>query len=146
LFLAPGLLFLAWLARDEREALPFDEACFLLVAVSVLPTAWLGLLLAETGRYSLTTAALVTAVATAALAVAFRRRRGAPLPRPRRLAEVLPALAVLAVSFALHARPSEYLLGGRDPGVYVSAMALIGRTGGIAYVDPAVLAIPPEDV
>jgi hypothetical protein len=53
---------------------------------------------------------------------------------------------VLLVAFTLQARPTEYLLGGRDPGVYVSAMALIGRTGGIEYTDSAVRAIPPGDV
>src|ERR1700682_2066944 len=37
-------------------------------------------------------------------------------------------------------------MGGRDPGTYVAAMALIARTGGIAYVDPVVLSIPREDV
>jgi hypothetical protein len=146
LFLVPGLLFLAWLSREERAALPFDEALFLLVAVSVLPTAWLGLALAEAGRFSLTLAAGLVAALAALLALLFRCRLGPPLPRPQGAAEVVPALVVLAVSFALHARPSEYLLGGRDPGVYVAAMAHIGRTGGIAYVDPVVLSVPAQDV
>ncbi|HET8647867.1 MAG TPA: glycosyltransferase family 39 protein, partial [Vicinamibacteria bacterium] len=46
----------------------------------------------------------------------------------------------------MQARPTEYLVGGRDPGVYVAAMGLIGRTGGIAYTDPVVQSIPSEDV
>src|SRR4029453_5526587 len=45
----------------------------------------------------------------------------------------------------LQARPTEYLVGGRDPGVYVAAMGTIARTGGIAFTDPAVLSIPRED-
>jgi hypothetical protein len=146
LFLVPGALFLARLAPEERQALPFDEALYLLLAVSALPAAWLGLLLAELGRFSLTLAAAVVAAVAIVLLVVFRRRLGAPLPRPRAWSEVVPALVVLAVSFALHARPSEYVMGGRDPGVYVAAMAHIGRTGGIAYVDPVVLSIPAQDV
>src|SRR6185295_1995039 len=42
--------------------------------------------------------------------------------------------------------PSEYLLGGRDPGTYIGAMGVIARTGGIAYTDPVVRSIPPQDV
>ncbi|HEX6737302.1 MAG TPA: hypothetical protein VF310_03410, partial [Vicinamibacteria bacterium] len=146
LFLAPGLLFLSLLPRKEREALAFDEALYLLVAASVVPGAWVGLVLAEAGRFSLTLAAGLVAAAAAAIALAFHRRLGAPLPRPRSAGEVVPFVVVLAVAFALQARPSEYVMGGRDPGVYVAAMAHIGRTHGIAYVDPVVLSIPPGDV
>src|SRR4029450_8751721 len=61
-------------------------------------------------------------------------------------ATLVPAALVLAAALALQTRPTEYLVGGRDPGVYVSTMALIARTGGIAYTDPGVLAIPAQDV
>jgi len=53
---------------------------------------------------------------------------------------------ILALAIGLQARPSQYVVGGRDPGAYVAAMGLIARTGGIVYTDPLVLAIPPEDV
>lgn len=146
LFLVPGLVFLALLSRHAREALRFDEALYLAVGVSVMASAWVALLLAEAGRFSLVLAAALLALASAfALAVTWKRV-GAPLPRPRRAADVVPALAVFALAFALQARPSEYLLGGRDPGTYVAAMAMIARTGGIAYSDPAVLSIPKQDV
>jgi hypothetical protein len=90
-------------------------------------------------------AAILAAPCAAAL-VLGRRRLGAPLRRPRSWREIVPAAVVLAVALALQARPTEYLLGGRDPGTYVAAMAVIARTGGIAYTDPAVLSIPREDV
>jgi hypothetical protein len=142
--LLPGLVFLALRARDEDDAL--DESAFLAVAVSVAASSWVALVLAEAGRFSLVTAGLLIAAGcTVALALG-RRRVHAPLSRPRSAAEVVPALCVLAVSLVLHARPTEYLVGGRDPGVYVAAMGLIGRTGGIAYTDPVVQSIPPEDV
>jgi hypothetical protein len=124
--------------------LRLDEALFLAVALSVMAAAWLALTLAEAGAFALGRAAFLLALASA-LALG-RRRLGAPLPRPRRPSELVPALAVLVVAFTLQARPSEYLLGGRDPGTYVAAMGLIARTGGIAVTDPVVLSIPRQDV
>jgi len=123
-----------------------DEALFLAVALSVMASAWLGLVLAEAGRFSLVTAAAHLAAAALVTAIAFRARLGLPVRRPRSWADMAPAAAVLALAFLLQARPSEYVVGGRDPGAYVAAMATIGRTGGIVVTDPVVLSIPPEDV
>jgi hypothetical protein len=79
--------------------------------------------------------------------IALRRRELASALRwPTARGLVAGSAAVLALALALQARPSEYLVGGRDPGAYVAAMGLIGRTGGIAYRDPAVLSIPREDL
>lgn len=146
LFLVPGLLLLALLPRRERDALATDEALFLVVAVSVCAAAWTGLVLAELGIFSLTRAGLLLAAAAGLVAVALRGRLHAPLPPFRGWASLVPAALVLAACFPLHARPTEYLVGGRDPGVYVATMALIARTGGIAFTDAGVLSIPPADV
>jgi hypothetical protein len=146
LFLLPGLTLLALLPARERDATPFDEALFLAVSVSVMAAAWVALVLAELGRFSLLRAAAILAAVCALALVLGRRRLGAPVPRPRSWREVLPAAAILGLALFLQARPTEYLLGGRDPGTYVAAMAVIARTGGVAYTDPVVLSIPREDV
>jgi hypothetical protein len=146
LFLGPGLLVLAVLRPSDREALAWDERLLLAAALSVAAASWVGLVLAEAGRFSLPGAAGVVGLSVAALAVARWKTLRWPLVLPRGAGEAAPALAVLAVALALQARPTEYLLGGRDPGTYVASMAVIGRTGGIAYVDPAVLSIPADDV
>src|SRR6185369_6984453 len=114
-----GALLLALLPAREREALELDEALFLTVATSVCVSAWMGLLLAELGRFSVVRAALILLVSAALLALVFRRHLGLPWPRPRAVAALVPAALVLAVALALQARPTEYLVGGRDPGVYV---------------------------
>jgi len=145
LFFVPGLVFLALLGEEDRRAVPLDEALFLTVAVSVSVSAWVGLVLAEAGWFSLTTAALLLAAAGGLILLAGWRRLHGPWPRPGALREVVPAFVVLGLALALEARPSEYLMGGRDPGTYIAAMGVIGRTGGIAYTDPGVLSIPPED-
>jgi Dolichyl-phosphate-mannose-protein mannosyltransferase len=148
LFLVPGLLFLALLARDEQETTPLDEALFLAFAVSVAVSAWVALLLGELGLFSLPRAATVVAAGGLVAALAGRRRLGFAVGKTigRRPATALvPAFVVLVLAFALQARPSHHLVGGRDPGAYIASMGLIARTGGIAYIDPLVLAVPPED-
>ena len=146
LFLVPGLIWLALLPRRDQEETPGDEAAFLVVAVSVTAAAWVALLLAELGCFSLVHAALVLGGASALLALGLRRRLGWPRLAPFRFGELAPAVAVLALAVGLQARPSEYIVGGRDPGTYIAAMAVIGRTGAITNIDPVVLSIPPEDV
>ena len=149
LFLVPGLVFLAFLRGEDRDELGFDEAVFAAVAVSVAASSWVALVLAEAGRFSLVRGAAAVALLTALAAFAaarFGHRPGRPWPRWPGLAPLGAALAVLGLALGLQTRPSEYVMGGRDPGTYIAAMALIGRTGGIAYVDPVVLSIPHEDV
>jgi hypothetical protein len=142
----PGLLVLALLPREDRESLAPEEGLFLTVALSAMASAWMGLVLAEAGRFSLVTAAGLLGVGSAAAALLFRTRLGPPLRRPRSWRDALSAAAVLLLALLLQARPSEYVVGGRDPGAYVAAMATIARTGGIAVRDPVVLSVPPEDV
>ena len=146
LFLVPGLSFLALLPRRDREALALDEAGFLAVAGSIAAAAWTGLLLAELGRFSLLTAATLLALGSLVAVIFGRERLAWPCRWPTGWRELAPGLVVLALALGLDARPTEYLVGGRDPGTYVAAMALIGRSGGIVYTDPVVLAIPPQDV
>ncbi len=146
LFLLPGLLFLSSLPPAERDPLELDERLFLLVAPGVALSAWLALLLAELGRFSLVTAGALTAGACGLLALLLRRRLAWPFARPARWRAQLPALLLLGLALGLQARPTEYLFGGRDPGTYVAAMATIGRTGKIVFADPAVLSIPPPFV
>jgi hypothetical protein len=145
LFLVPGLTVLALLRSADREALSWDESLLLAVGLSVCATAWTGLVLAELGRFHLVTAALVEAAGSAAALALRRGRAGWPRLWPRSAREAAPPLVVLALALALQAYPSEYVMGGRDPGVYVAAMGTIGRTGHVAWTDPTVLSIPPED-
>jgi hypothetical protein len=144
LFFVPGLVLVALLPRQVQERLSWDEALFAVVSLSILPSALLALVLAEGGWFSLPVAAGCLLVGSALGALLFRRRLllVVPPPRARRL---VPFLAVLGLALALDARPTEDLVGGRDPGAYIAAMCVIGRTGGIVYRDPAVLAIPESD-
>jgi hypothetical protein len=142
LFAVPGLVLLALLPPRHRAAAALDEALFLVVGTSAMLSAWVALGLAEAGRFSLYVATAIVAALSAAAAVVGRRRLSLRLRR----SSLWAVAAVLAVAVGLQARPSEYIVGGRDPGTYVAGMALIARTGGIVYTDPGVLSIPREDV
>ena len=147
LFLVPGLVFLALIrGRPRMPALRTDEALFLAVAVSVALSAWLGLVLAEAGMFSLLTAAAIELGAAAVALLAGRRSLASPLPRPEGVVAFVPAVVLLALALGLQARPTEYLFGGRDPGTYVNAMALIARSGGLVVTDEVVRSIPAADV
>jgi hypothetical protein len=148
LLLVPGLTVLSLLKPADRERLSLDERLFLTGAVSVAFSSWIALLLAELSAFSTVRAALVEIVLLGGVLLSARlagRRLASPFASPRRPASLLPALIVAVAAFALHARPSEYIVGGRDPGAYVSAMGVIARTGAITHLDPVVASIPPED-
>jgi len=146
LLVFPGLAFLASMRRSDREALTWDEVVFLIAATGVMAASWVGLVLAEAGRFSLVTAAAIVAGASVVMVVVRGGRLR--LGGARRPGAVAAAglVAALGLSLALHTRPSEYIVGGRDPGTYVAAMGLIARHGGIVYTDPTVLSIPRQDV
>jgi len=167
LLLLPGLGLLFWLSRDDRRALSLDEKLFLVPALSVMCASWVGLVLAEAGYFSLVTAGALGSGAGLLLAfggvwkkgraarratkgcepdLGTRRMRGLTLsPQRLRWTAWLPFTLLLALALSLQTRPSEYIVGGRDPGTYVAAMGLIGRTGGIVYTDPLLASLPAED-
>jgi hypothetical protein len=149
LLLLPGLVFLSLTRAAGRAKLPFDERIFLTGAISVAVSAWLALLLAEFSAFSTVRAAVIEIVLFAIAVLVARlsgRRLAPPLVRPERVTDLAPALLVLAAAVGLLARPSEYIVGGRDPGAYVSAMGVIARTGAITHLDPVVASIPPDDL
>ncbi len=59
----------------------------------------------------------------------------------RRTAWDLGALAVVGGSFALYARPAEYVLNSRDPGVYFLFASRLARTGELLHRDALVGAV-----
>ena len=149
LLLLPGLTFLSLLRPTDRERLAIDERLFLGAGISVAFSSWLALLLAELGMFGTIRAAVLEVVFFVLLLLLsswFGRRPQVPFKTTAKAEHVFPALLVLLVAFSLHAKPSEYIVGGRDPGAYISAMGTIARTGAITHRDPVVASIPAEDL
>lgn len=149
LLLLPGLSFLSLLRGSDRERLGLDERIFLTAALSVAFSSWVALLLAEFSVFGTVRAAGLELILFGSIFLVARlrgRSAEAPFSKPDRISSLLPALAVAAIAFLLQARPSEYIVGGRDPGAYVSAMGVIARTGAITHLDPVVASIPESDL
>lgn len=129
------------IADPERRAqLDAEERLFWSVVLSATISLTVVLGLAALHRYSFSR--LITAdvlIAIGAVAAGARRQRPrAAWPGPSAL--VVLALAILAVT---HFRPpSEYIIGGKDPGVYINTGVQIGQRGTFIYHDPVIAAVP----
>jgi hypothetical protein len=141
---APGAaIFRLPVAEPERRAaLPAEERLFWSLILSIGVSLSIVLALAAAHRYSFSRLLIADALITlAAFAIALRGPAAPPRARPGFGALVPIALAVFAaVRFD---PPSEYIIGGKDPGVYVNAGVQIAQRGTLAYHDPVVAAIPP---
>jgi uncharacterized membrane protein len=134
-FRLPGL------RPEQRAGLGAEERLFWSVVLSVAISLTAVLSLAALGRYSFGRLLIAdTALALVAVAASWRGPRvhaGGPGP-----AALLP-IALAIVAAVRFSPPSEYIIGGKDPGVYVNAGVQIAQRGTLTYHDPVVAAVPP---
>jgi hypothetical protein len=148
---AASLLLIAWLPgalafrlphgdRERRATLPAEERLFWQVIVSVAISHGVVLALAAAQRYSFQRLLIADALVSIALAAAarFRLRLRAPLPSVSAL--VVVALIILASTRFFP--PSEYIIGGRDPGSYINEGIVIAQRGTLVYEDPVIASVP----
>ena len=129
--------------RNRRAALAAEERGYWALILSVAISISLVLAAAALHRYSfkrLLIAELLLA-AGMALAARFDLRLGRAAPRPG-LAACIP-LALALVAGWRFLPPSEYIIGGKDPGVYVNAGLQIAQRGALVISDPVIAAVPP---
>ena len=140
-----GLLLLALLYapghflgnRLRRKDDGLAEVFLLRVSAALALAAPLLTLLALAGWFTAT----VIGVSLAALAVAaFFFGRGVK-GSGRPTGWDLGALAVVGGGLALYARPAEYVINSRDPGVYFLFAEKLARTGALLHRDPLVAAV-----
>ena len=130
--------------RPKRAALPAEERVFWAVVISVIVTTTLAFVLAAMGVYSLAALVACNIVFAAALAVTARGhlRLGADAPRPHWTA-ALPIVLIAAGAWMYFGAPaSEYVLGGRDPGVYVSEGIQIAQGRSLVTTDRVAASVP----
>jgi hypothetical protein len=141
----PGaaLFRLPWLERDRRAALDAEERLFWAVMLSLAVSLSTVLLLAAAHRYSFTRLLVVDLVVAAGASAAgrFRLRLG-PAARGPRLTTIVP-IALVAIGIWRFFPPSEYIIGGKDPGTYMNEGIVIAQRGTLVYDDPTVAAVPP---
>ena len=128
--------------RDRRAALPAEERVYWAIVLSAATSIALVLALGALHRYSfkrLLIADLAIAVALAA-AARFNLRLGPNARRAGLVAAIPLALALFGAWRFLP--PSEYIIGGKDPGVYVNEGIQIAQRGAIVATDPVVANVP----
>lgn len=142
----PGavLFRLPLLSRDRRAALDAEERLFWAVVISIATSLSIVMVLAAAHRYSfgrLVAADVIVSIALAAIGRGrLRLGRAARIVRPTAL---LP-LALAALALWRFPPPSEYIIGGKDPGVYLNAGVQIAQRGTLVYHDPVVAAVPSD--
>jgi len=131
------------LQRDRRAALALEERLYWAVLLSVTMSVTIVLGLAAVHRYSLPRLVIADIAIAGAVALISRFDLGlgttAKGPGP---AALLP-IALLVLGLWRFFPPSEYIIGGKDPGVYVSEGVQIAQHGALVLHDPVVASIPP---
>jgi hypothetical protein len=130
------------LGRSRRAALDAPERLFWQVLLSVALSLTVVLALAASGRYTFGRLLLIDAAAAAGVAAAsrFRLRLGADAPRPGW--SVLVPVCLLLLGVWRFLPPAEYIIGGKDPGVYISEGVQIAQRGALSAPDPVVASVP----
>jgi Dolichyl-phosphate-mannose-protein mannosyltransferase len=145
IFFAPGLVLVAALGGAKTKLrLDVLEQAYLVVAGSLLLSGWVSLVLAEVGWFSPARTAGIVGAAAGIAAIAARGRLGSLRGEIAPIGAFLVAGAILAFSVVVYFPPFEYILGGRDPGIYVNAGFHLARDGKLVYTDPVVESIPAE--
>lgn len=129
------------LDRERRAKLEAEERAFWAVILSATISLAIVLALASIGRYSFERLLALDAGIAIAIAAVWRGRLR--LPEAKRItwpAGIPVALALLAAAHFFP--PAEYIIGGRDPGVYVSEGIQIAQRGSLVIEDPVVTSIP----
>ncbi|MEZ4594919.1 MAG: hypothetical protein R3D55_27820 [Chloroflexota bacterium] len=144
LVLLPGAGFWFMMGSPTRVSLRGLEALFLWLLAGLAAVSWLALTLAELGLFSLPLlVGLVISVTILLIGVGrWRGHRWQPL---RQLKWGWPDLIVgllLLIAVLLSGRPSEYIVGGRDHGVYINTGFHIAKTGAILVYDAEITAVP----
>ncbi len=146
-FLPGALLFRLPIARRElRERLSAEERIFWYVALSVVISSVVGLGTAAADWYRFDRVLWLNAALCLIFAVLSRGRfllsPGAPPLGPTAL---LPAgLVALAIGIFFHVPAAEYVIGGRDPGVYINEGIQIAQRGSLTIDDDLVASVPAE--
>lgn len=133
---------LPWWQRDLRAGLAAEERIFWHLTLSLSWSLTVVLALAALNLYHFDTLLATNAGVTVALALTGGRRLayGGRATRPG-WTLVLPCL-LIALGSSRFFPVSEYIIGGRDPGVYINEGIQIAQRGTLVIHDEAIAAVP----
>ncbi len=143
-YLPGALLFRLPLAdRSRREALPAEERAFWAIFISIALSSTVALALAAAGSYTFDRLLLANGIFCACVVAAARGRLRLGPDAPRPTPAALIPLAFVVLGTWLYFPPSEYIIGGKDPGVYLNEGIQIAQRGALVTQDPVVATVPP---
>ncbi|HVQ42510.1 MAG TPA: hypothetical protein VMS54_09895, partial [Vicinamibacterales bacterium] len=131
-------------SRDTRAALPADERVFWYVLISVCWSVAVTLALAAASAYSLPRLLVINVAMSVVMMLAYRSRLKFGDTAPRIGTAAVFPLLLLALCGWRFFPAAEYVIGGKDPGVYINEGISIHRTGTILRRDEAVAAVPAD--
>jgi hypothetical protein len=131
-------------SRETRAALPAEERAFWYVLISLCWSVALTFALAAASAYSLPRLLVVNLVISLVLALVYRGRLAMRDTASRIGVTALLPLLLLALCGWRFFPASEYVIGGKDPGVYINEGISMHRTGTIMRRDEVVAAVPAD--
>lgn len=144
-YLPGALIFRLPIAdRAKRAALPPEERLFWMVMLSVIVSTTAALLLAAMSAYSLEWLAGFNVGLAVMLGLASRGdlRLGSAARWPHRTAMFPAALIALGAWMFFAVPASEWVLGGRDPGVYMNSGIQISQRQSLVTTDRVIADVP----
>ena len=130
--------------RNRPNDMNIVETVFLSILISIALNSFTGLILACLGLFSLGSVLIINAVAVivsisvnkqVCFGMRLMKRSGKPL---------VFMICILIIGSPLYFRPMEWIVGGRDPGVYYNTAINTARTGNLFFSDKVISLFPQE--
>ncbi len=134
---------LPWLDRERRAGLDAEERGFWAVILSLAVSLSVVLALAAVHRYTFRRLIVADIIVAAVCAVMARGRLRMGAGARRVTATAVVPLLLVVFGASRFFPPSEYIIGGKDPGTYMSEGIQIAQRGALVVRDPLVAAVPP---
>lgn len=142
----PGAVLFRWPTanRAARAALPPEERLFWMVATSLVWSIAALLVMAACSFYSFERLIILNLSMGALAVLTWRGRLRLGASAGRASAGTLAALVLLGLCAFRFVPTAEYVIGGKDPGVYVNEGIRLARSGVLFRYDTDVAAVPAE--
>lgn len=140
----PGALLYRTPGRSQafRATLSFEERGFWALILSVFWSVGLVLALGAAGRYSFDRLLAANLALSLFLALLWRRRLAYAEPAPGPTGRAAIPVGLIVLGLWLYFPPSEYIIGGKDPGTYLNEGIQIAQRGSLVIHDPVVATVP----
>ena len=129
--------------RWRRSEFRPEERTFWAVVISIAISSTVALGLAALELYRFERLLLVNVVLCVIIASRYRRRLLWDTPVRRLGVTALAPVALVCLGLWLYFPPSEYIIGGKDPGVYMNQGIQIAQRGSLVTWDHLVASLPP---